>query len=214
DPPAGGGEGHLGRARVPDPAAQGPPLRARRGGPDRADPGRQRRLGPGVDPAGPEADHRPAAGAQPELPLQPLRLRRAQPPLAVPQLQGVGHHQAAAQLRGGLSVPVSPAMAAAWFPGALATSAAVTWLALRYARRRGLMDQPGERRSHAVATPRGGGISITVVLLAAILAMGWLYEDLRPVLQAGALGLVLVATVGWIDDHRPLSARIRLLAHA
>ena len=111
-------------------------------------------------------------------------------------------------------MPVSPAMAAAWFPGALATSAAVTWLALRYARRRGLMDQPGERRSHAVATPRGGGISITVVLLAAILAMGWLYEDLRPVLQAGALGLVLVATVGWIDDHRPLSARIRLLAHA
>ena len=111
-------------------------------------------------------------------------------------------------------MPVSPAMAAAWFPGALATSAAVTWLALRYARRRGLMDQPGERRSHAVATPRGGGISITVVLLATILAMGWLHPDLRPVLQAGALGLVLVATVGWIDDHRPLSARVRLLAHA
>lgn len=110
-------------------------------------------------------------------------------------------------------MPVLPVVAAAWFLGALAASATVTWLALRYARRRGLLDQPGERRSHAVATPRGGGISITVVLLAAILAVGWLYPGLRLVLQAGALGLVLVATVGWIDDHRPLSARVRLLAH-
>lgn len=111
-------------------------------------------------------------------------------------------------------MPVSPVVAIAWFAGALVASAAVTWLALRYARRRGLLDQPGERRSHAVATPRGGGISITVVVLAALVAMGWLYPQLRPVLQAGALGLVLVAAVGWIDDHRPLSARLRLLAHA
>lgn len=111
-------------------------------------------------------------------------------------------------------MPVSPATAVAWFMAALAASAAVTWLALRYARRRGLLDQPGERRSHAVATPRGGGISTAVVVLAAIVAMGWLYPQLRLVLQAGALGLVLVAAVGWIDDHRPLSAGVRLLAHA
>ncbi len=107
--------------------------------------------------------------------------------------------------------PVAPAVL---FAGALAGGAAITWLALRYAHRRGLYDQPGERRSHAVATPRGGGISIALVLLAAVMATGWWYPALRPVLQAGALGLVLVATVGWIDDHRPLSARVRLLAHA
>ncbi len=63
-------------------------------------------LAEGADPAGdaarPQAHHRPVAGAQSELPLQPLRLRRAQPPLAMPELQGVGHDQAAAELRGGL----------------------------------------------------------------------------------------------------------------
>ncbi|MGY0633111.1 hypothetical protein [Luteimonas sp. A478] len=89
-----------------------------------------------------------------------------------------------------------------------------TWMALRYARGRGLFDQPGERRSHAVATPRGGGISIVAALLLAILALGYTEPGLRPVLLAGALGLVSVATVGWIDDHRPLSPLLRLAAHA
>ncbi|PSD26841.1 hypothetical protein C7E17_24315, partial [Stenotrophomonas maltophilia] len=28
-----------------------------------------------------------------------------------------------------------------------------------------LLDQPGERRSHSVATPRGGGIAIVISLL-------------------------------------------------
>lgn len=107
--------------------------------------------------------------------------------------------------------PVAPAFL---FAGALGAGAAITWLALRYARRRGLLDQPGERRSHSVATPRGGGLSIAIVMVAVLLAMGWWYPALRPVLQAGALGLVLVATVGWIDDHRPLSAKLRLMVHA
>ena len=76
-----------------------------------------------------------------------------------------------------------------------AAGAGLTWLALRYARRRGLLDEPGERRSHSVATPRGGGISITLVVLATIFALGWAHPQLRLVLQAGAVGLVLVATV-------------------
>ena len=41
-----------------------------------------------------------------------------------------------------------------------------TWLTLRYARHR-LVDEPGERRSHTVPTPRGGGLGIVVALLAA-----------------------------------------------
>ena len=39
-----------------------------------------------------------------------------------------------------------------------------TWLTLRYARHR-LVDEPGERRSHTVPTPRGGGLGIVGVLL-------------------------------------------------
>ncbi|MFT3791834.1 MAG: glycosyltransferase family 4 protein [Rudaea sp.] len=91
-------------------------------------------------------------------------------------------------------------------------SALVTWLSIRYAHRRALLDLPGQRRSHSVPTPRGGGIGIVAALLAglAILAVrgqqtifgGWL-----------AAAIVLVAAVGWADDHRPLSARLRLFTH-
>src|SRR5881394_371820 len=35
-----------------------------------------------------------------------------------------------------------------------------TYLARRYARRLGLMDDPGHRKVHTVATPRNGGIGI------------------------------------------------------
>lgn len=85
-----------------------------------------------------------------------------------------------------------------------------TWLARRYALHRKLVDQPGDRRSHSVATPRGGGISI---VLAVLLGMGWMliqWPEHRLLLLCMATGLVLVAGIGWIDDHRPLSPGLRL----
>ena len=89
-----------------------------------------------------------------------------------------------------------------------------TWLARAYALKRQLLDQPGERRSHAVATPRGGGIAIVVTVL---LGCGWLgiaWPEYRVVLMAYATGLLLVAGVGWLDDHRPLSPWPRLAVQA
>ncbi len=89
-----------------------------------------------------------------------------------------------------------------------------TWLARRYALRNRLLDQPGERRSHAVATPRGGGMAIVVVVL---LGMIWLSIEYPPhafLLGCLALGLVLVAGIGWMDDHRPMAPWPRLAVHA
>lgn len=92
--------------------------------------------------------------------------------------------------------------------------AAGTWLARRYALHRQLIDQPSERRSHTVATPRGGGIAIVVALLIAAVALGLRQPLDSPLLAAFAVGLVMVAGIGWIDDHRPLSPWWRLLVHA
>ena len=101
-----------------------------------------------------------------------------------------------------------------WLLAGLALGALGTWLARVYAVRRRLIDEPGERRSHQEATPRGGGISIVAVLLAAMLALA-LHAPVRALaLALAAAGLVLVAGIGWIDDHRPLSARLRLVVHA
>jgi UDP-N-acetylmuramyl pentapeptide phosphotransferase/UDP-N-acetylglucosamine-1-phosphate transferase len=106
---------------------------------------------------------------------------------------------------------------AGWLLLHLAIGAAGTWLARRYALRRRLLDQPGERRSHVVATPRGGGIAIALSLLLASLWLAWRMHaaggnGVLPLL-AFAAGVLLVGGSGWLDDHRPVSPWKRLAAH-
>ncbi|MEN5208229.1 lipopolysaccharide biosynthesis protein [Stenotrophomonas terrae] len=95
----------------------------------------------------------------------------------------------------------------------LITAATVTWLAIRYAHWRRLIDQPGERRSHNVSTPRGGGIGIVVSQLLACVLGAVLLPDYSAALLVFALGLLLVAGIGWWDDHRSLPALPRLCVH-
>ena len=104
-----------------------------------------------------------------------------------------------------------PGLLAASGAGALAVSAGGTAWAIAYARRRGILDEPGERRSHATATPRGGGIGIVIALLLAMGILGWWRAD--SAWWVMAVGLWLVAGVGWWDDHRPLPIAIRLVMH-
>ena len=95
----------------------------------------------------------------------------------------------------------------------LGLAAAGAWWARRHALWRGLLDQPGERRSHRVATPRGGGIGIAVAWALACVAL-WSGGSLPgPIALAAATGVVLVGGAGYADDHRPLSAWWRLAAH-
>jgi UDP-N-acetylmuramyl pentapeptide phosphotransferase/UDP-N-acetylglucosamine-1-phosphate transferase len=101
-----------------------------------------------------------------------------------------------------------------WLALHFAIGLAGTWLARGYAVRHALIDQPGERRSHDTPTPRGGGIAIVAALL---VALAWLAlsDPAGPLLYAAiGAGLLLVAGVGWIDDHRPLSPWLRLATHA
>ncbi len=101
-----------------------------------------------------------------------------------------------------------------WMLAGIGLGAAATAVARAYALRQRLIDQPGERRSHASATPRGGGISIVLVLLVALVVQASsAAADPASCVLAGA-GLVLVAGIGWLDDHRPLPALPRLAVHA
>lgn len=100
-----------------------------------------------------------------------------------------------------------PALLAA---AAFALSCLATAWARAHARRRGLLDLPGERRSHELPTPRGGGIGIA---LAGLCTCGWLAFAGGSGWVWTGQGLALVAAAGWWDDHRPLPAWPRLLAH-
>ncbi len=100
-----------------------------------------------------------------------------------------------------------------WLLSCFGIALAITAWARGYALRRNLLDQPGERRSHASATPRGGGISVVMVLLLAGTWLAWRFPGQREWFGSFGAGLVLVAGIGWVDDHRPLSPWLRLLVH-
>jgi UDP-N-acetylmuramyl pentapeptide phosphotransferase/UDP-N-acetylglucosamine-1-phosphate transferase len=95
-------------------------------------------------------------------------------------------------------------------------------LVLLYSRRRGLVDVPNQRSSHRVPTPRGGGIALVGSVLVVMA-----YETSRLDVEASlatafgllAAALLLLAVVGWLDDHswldddRPTSITVRLPFH-
>lgn len=93
----------------------------------------------------------------------------------------------------------------------LALSASLTWLAIRYARRRQLLDLPGRRRSHSEPTPRGGGIAIVAATLAGGLVLA--LQSARGYLPLLLPPIVGIALVGWLDDHGGLSAAKRFAMH-
>lgn len=84
----------------------------------------------------------------------------------------------------------------------------------RYAIKVQLVDEPNERSSHTVPTPRGGGVAIVASFLLLVIGLG----------VSGRIGLsltcaiagsgVLVAVLGFIDDRGHVSARWRFLGHA
>jgi len=87
----------------------------------------------------------------------------------------------------------------------------ITSLIRIYAQRANLLDVPNQRSSHQVATPRGGGASIVIVFLAAviwILAQGRLPTE---VFYSLLVGGTLVAGIGFADDHRHVPAQWRFL---
>lgn len=97
-----------------------------------------------------------------------------------------------------------------WLLLHFAAAAVGTWLARAYALRGNLMDHPGERRSHAHATPRGGGIAIVACVLTGGAWLWWRDPAAGVLMPAFLIGLTLVAGIGWWDDHRPLSPWSRL----
>ncbi|WP_144939111.1 MraY family glycosyltransferase [Pseudomonas alabamensis] len=105
-------------------------------------------------------------------------------------------------------------MSFVWLLAAVVLAAFVlTALIRRYALARSLMDVPNARSSHSVPTPRGGGVAIVCAFLLALAGL-WSVGQVASadVIALGGAGL-LVAVVGFIDDHQHIPARWRLLGH-
>ncbi len=98
-------------------------------------------------------------------------------------------------------------------PLVLCVSLLLTFGLRKYALANSLIDIPNGRSSHAVPTPRGGGVSIVLSFMLLLPVLG--YSEVLPwysiwaLLGAGAA----VAIIGFLDDHGHIAARWRLLGH-
>jgi len=98
--------------------------------------------------------------------------------------------------------------------GSLVISVVVTGSLQKYALHRSLIDVPNERSSHLTPTPRGGGLSIVLVLLLCIGVL-FLTEQLqKDIAIALGVGGFFVSVIAWIDDHRHIPALWRAMAYA
>ena len=92
-------------------------------------------------------------------------------------------------------------------------SLALTWCLRRYALAKNILDIPNHRSSHAVPTPRGGGVAFVVAFLLAIPFVGYLGFVIMPVGVSLTVAGLFVAILGFYDDHYPLKHYVRFLGH-
>lgn len=113
--------------------------------------------------------------------------------------------------RGRLATRMSVLMvlcAVGFFASVLLTAGFLRWA------RRVALDIPNERSLHSVPTPRGGGIAIAVTQLGLLPVLFAALPDgeAGSSLVAGWLCVLALASLGLVDDLRPLPAKYRMLA--
>lgn len=88
-----------------------------------------------------------------------------------------------------------------------------TYLMRAYALKKNIIDNPNERSSHSVPTPRGGGVAVVCSYLLALAVL--MYSQQLP-LHTGftlmAAGFV-IALLGFLDDHGHINSMLRLAVH-
>lgn len=89
----------------------------------------------------------------------------------------------------------------------------LTWGIRQYALTRNIMDIPNQRSSHEIPTPRGGGVAFIIAFLVAIPCLGYLGFEVLPIGVALIGAGLLVAALGFLDDHKHIAAYWRLLGH-
>ena len=90
---------------------------------------------------------------------------------------------------------------------------AMTYFMRAYALKKNIIDNPNERSSHSVPTPRGGGMAVVCSYLLALAVL--IYSEqltLHIGLTLMAAGFV-IALLGFLDDHGHINSMLRLAIH-
>ncbi|WP_168400478.1 MraY family glycosyltransferase [Acinetobacter indicus] len=90
---------------------------------------------------------------------------------------------------------------------------ALTYFMRAYALKKNIIDNPNERSSHSVPTPRGGGVAVVCSYLLALIVL--IYSQQLSVhigLTLMVAGFV-IALLGFLDDHGHINSMLRLAIH-
>jgi Fuc2NAc and GlcNAc transferase len=94
----------------------------------------------------------------------------------------------------------------------LLVSTVLTGAIRYYALSRKVLDIPNQRSSHTEPTARGGGLAIVLAFFAASVSL-FLTQGLNAAWFAALSSTLLVAVIGFCDDHAHVAARWRFLTH-
>ncbi|MBN2824658.1 MAG: glycosyltransferase family 4 protein [Campylobacterales bacterium] len=91
------------------------------------------------------------------------------------------------------------------------SSLVLTYAIKKYALQKSIIDIPNERSSHAVPTPRGGGLAIIVTFF---IGLFLLQEEMDTKLFYALLCSLPIVVVSLVDDIISLSSKVRFLVQA
>ncbi len=89
----------------------------------------------------------------------------------------------------------------------------LTYFMRAYALKKNIIDNPNERSSHSVPTPRGGGVAVVCSYLLALVVL--IYSQQLEVHTGLTLIIAgfIIALLGFLDDHGHINALVRLAIH-
>jgi Fuc2NAc and GlcNAc transferase len=112
------------------------------------------------------------------------------------------------------SVDAAVIRGTAWYVSAAFVLALAGTGAMRYyALRKNLLDLPNQRSSHTAPTPRGGGMAIVTAFFASLLGVALITKMHVSLVSALVVGGGGIAIIGFLDDHRTVSAGLRFGVH-
>jgi len=88
----------------------------------------------------------------------------------------------------------------------------LTYVVRLLALKKSIIDIPNERSSHTIPTPRGGGLAFVFVWYLFITISYFFLHAIEKNLYFALLSSSIIALVGFIDDIKGLSPRIRLIS--
>jgi UDP-N-acetylmuramyl pentapeptide phosphotransferase/UDP-N-acetylglucosamine-1-phosphate transferase len=101
----------------------------------------------------------------------------------------------------------------AWCLASLVAAALLTRGLIDWTVARGIIDAPNARSSHTRSTPRGGGLSIVIVVVAAVAVIGLARPEELLRISGAIVPALAIAAVSWLDDVQSLRNRTRFAVH-